>query len=62
MFTFNLKATQLIELPIITKLQYWQHLIHWVDAHLKRNQETIRVLLKKKKHKETKRNENLLYE
>ena len=62
MFTFNLKATQLIELPIIIKLQYWHHLIHWVDAHLKTNQDTIRVLLKKKKHKETKRNENLLHE
>ena len=34
-------------------LQYWHHLIHLICAHLKRNQETIRAILAKKKHKET---------
>ena len=57
-----LKATQFIVLQKIIHLKYWRYLLHLVNALLKRHQEMIRVLLKKKKHKQTKQNTNLLPE
>ena len=40
-------------------MQYWHNLNDLVSAYLKRNQETIRVLVTKKKDQQTNRNKVL---